>query len=92
VYNYLFLTAIGLTLGDSSTVHIYTQTVRRIQRTEQNTENCSITLSTSDFRIPVMCGFTLRYCQCCKFRNTKEGQVNYFSLVTEGLFKVTAVW
>jgi len=24
-----FLTAIGLTLGDSSTVHIYTQTVHR---------------------------------------------------------------
>jgi hypothetical protein len=29
-----FLTAIGLTPGDSSTVHIYTQTVHRIQRTE----------------------------------------------------------
>jgi hypothetical protein len=31
---YLFLTAIGLTPGGSSTVHIYTQTVHRIQRTE----------------------------------------------------------
>jgi hypothetical protein len=28
------LTAIGLTPGDRSTVHIYTQTVHRIQRTE----------------------------------------------------------
>jgi hypothetical protein len=33
-YYYLFLTAIGLTPGGSSTVHIYTQTVHRIQRTE----------------------------------------------------------
>jgi hypothetical protein len=31
-YHYLFLTAIGLTPGGSSTVHIYTQTVHRIQR------------------------------------------------------------
>jgi hypothetical protein len=32
--NDTYLTAIGLTPGDSSTVHIYTQTVHRIQRTE----------------------------------------------------------
>jgi hypothetical protein len=31
---YLFLTAIGLTPSGSSTVHIYTQTVCRIQRME----------------------------------------------------------
>jgi hypothetical protein len=31
---YYYLTAIGLTPGGSSTVHIYTQTVHRIQRTE----------------------------------------------------------
>jgi hypothetical protein len=32
---YVFvLTAVGLTPGGSSTVHIYTQTVHRIQRTE----------------------------------------------------------
>jgi hypothetical protein len=31
---YLFLTTIGLTPGGSSTVHIYTQTEHRIQRTE----------------------------------------------------------
>jgi hypothetical protein len=28
------LTAIGLTVGDSSTAHIYTQTIHRIQRME----------------------------------------------------------
>jgi hypothetical protein len=31
---YLFLTAIGLTAGGSSTAHIYTQTVHIIHRTE----------------------------------------------------------
>jgi hypothetical protein len=31
---YYYLTAIGLTSGGSITVHIYTQTVHRIQRTE----------------------------------------------------------
>jgi hypothetical protein len=30
----IYLTAIGLTAGGSSTVHIYTQTIYRIQRTE----------------------------------------------------------
>jgi hypothetical protein len=30
----IYLAAIGLTLGGSSTAHIYTQTVHRIQRTE----------------------------------------------------------
>jgi hypothetical protein len=30
----LFITAFGLTPGGSSTVHIYTQTVHRTQRTE----------------------------------------------------------
>jgi hypothetical protein len=47
IYIYLFLTAIGLTPGGSSTVHIYTQTVHRIQQysthlhtnSTQNTEN-----------------------------------------------------
>jgi hypothetical protein len=34
IYLYLYLTAVGLTPGGSSTVHIYTQTVHRIQRTE----------------------------------------------------------
>jgi hypothetical protein len=34
LFYYLFFTAIGLTPGGSSTVHIYTQTVHRIQRTE----------------------------------------------------------
>jgi hypothetical protein len=33
-YYYYYLTAIGLTPVGSSTVHIYTQTVHRIQRTE----------------------------------------------------------
>jgi hypothetical protein len=33
-YYYYYLTAIGLTPGGSSTVHIYTHTVHRIQRTE----------------------------------------------------------
>jgi hypothetical protein len=30
----MYLTAIGLTPGGSSTVHIYTQTIHRIQRTD----------------------------------------------------------
>jgi hypothetical protein len=34
IYIYIYLTAIGLTPGGSSTVHIYTQTTHRIQRTE----------------------------------------------------------
>jgi hypothetical protein len=34
IYIYIFLTAIGLTPGGSSTVHIYTQIIHRIQRTE----------------------------------------------------------
>jgi hypothetical protein len=33
-YYYYYLTAIGLTPVGSSTVHIYTQTVHRIQKTE----------------------------------------------------------
>jgi hypothetical protein len=33
-YIYLYLTAIGLTPGGSGTVHIYTQTLHRIQKTE----------------------------------------------------------
>jgi hypothetical protein len=33
-YYYYYLTAVELTPGGSSTVHIYTQTVHRIQRTE----------------------------------------------------------
>jgi hypothetical protein len=38
IYIYLFLTAIaiGLTPGGSSTVHIFTQTIHRIQKTEHN--------------------------------------------------------
>jgi hypothetical protein len=31
---YIYLTATGLTLGGSSTAHIYAQTIRIIQRTE----------------------------------------------------------
>jgi hypothetical protein len=34
-YYYYYLTAIGLSPGGSNTVHIYTQTIHRIQRTEQ---------------------------------------------------------
>jgi hypothetical protein len=34
LYIYIYLTAIGLTPGGSSTAHIYTQTIHRIQRTE----------------------------------------------------------
>jgi hypothetical protein len=33
-YYYYYLTAIGLTPSGSSTAHIYTQTVHRIQRTQ----------------------------------------------------------
>jgi hypothetical protein len=33
-YDMIYLTAIGLTFGGSSTAHIYTLTIHRIQRTE----------------------------------------------------------
>jgi hypothetical protein len=33
-YLFIYLTAIGLTLGGSNRAHIYTQTAHRIQRTE----------------------------------------------------------
>jgi len=33
-----FSTAIGLSLGDSSTVHIYTQTIHRTTQNKQHTE------------------------------------------------------
>jgi hypothetical protein len=35
---YIYLTAVGLTPGGSSTKHIYRQTVHIIQRKENNTE------------------------------------------------------
>jgi hypothetical protein len=38
---YIHLTAIGLTPDGSSTVHIYTQTVHRIQRTEHTYQSKS---------------------------------------------------
>jgi hypothetical protein len=44
LYIYIYLTAIGLTPGGSSTAHIYTQTVHRIQRTEHT---CSSYLHTN---------------------------------------------
>jgi hypothetical protein len=34
IYLFIYLTAIGLTPGGSSTAHIYTKTIHRIQRTE----------------------------------------------------------
>jgi hypothetical protein len=34
IYIYIYKTAIGLTPGGSRTVHIYTQTINRIQRKE----------------------------------------------------------
>jgi hypothetical protein len=34
LYNYIYITAIGLTPGGSNTAHIYIQTVHRIHRTE----------------------------------------------------------
>jgi hypothetical protein len=34
IYIYIYLTAIGLTPGGSSTAHIYTQTIHIIQRKE----------------------------------------------------------
>jgi hypothetical protein len=34
----IYLTAVGVTPGGSSTAHIYTQTVHRIQRTEHNNQ------------------------------------------------------
>jgi hypothetical protein len=36
-FMFAFLTTIGLTPDDSDTVHIYTQTVHRIQRTNTHT-------------------------------------------------------
>jgi hypothetical protein len=37
IYDIIYLTEIGLTPGGSSSAHIYTQTIHRIQRTEHNT-------------------------------------------------------
>jgi hypothetical protein len=37
-YIYICLTAVGLTPGGSSTLHIYTQTIHIIRRKENNTE------------------------------------------------------
>jgi hypothetical protein len=37
-YMIYLLTAVGLALGDSSTVHIYTQTIHRTTRSKQYTE------------------------------------------------------
>jgi len=39
----IYLTAIGLTPGGSSTVHIYTQTIHRTtQSTQNNTQNITV--------------------------------------------------
>jgi hypothetical protein len=51
IYIYI-LTAIGLTLGGSSTVHIYTQTINRTQITS-NLEECG--------PCPVFASFTLAF-------------------------------
>jgi len=40
IYMIYLLTAIGLTAGDSSTVHIYTQTVHRTTQITTNLEAC----------------------------------------------------
>jgi hypothetical protein len=35
IYDMIYLTAVGLTLGGSNTVHIYTQTVHRTTQSTQ---------------------------------------------------------
>jgi hypothetical protein len=43
IYEMIYLTAIGLPPGGSSTVHIYTQTIHRTtQSTQNNTQNNTI--------------------------------------------------
>jgi hypothetical protein len=50
-YNMIYLTAVGLTPGGSSTSHVYTQTVVHIiQRKENNTENGKLR-SSRGFRL-----------------------------------------
>ena len=51
----IYLTAIGLTPGGSSTVHIYTQTIyRTTQSTQNNTQNN--TINTQNNTIKEECG------------------------------------
>jgi hypothetical protein len=54
----IYLTAIGLTSGGSSTVHIYTQTVHRIQRTEHNKKKQKIGVCGL---CPVFASYTLPF-------------------------------
>jgi hypothetical protein len=42
IYIYIYLTAVSLTPGGSSTSHIYTQTVHRIQKKEKLEEKVKI--------------------------------------------------
>jgi len=43
IYDMIYLTAVGLTLVGSSTVHIYTQTIHgTTQSTQNNTQNNTI--------------------------------------------------
>jgi hypothetical protein len=49
----IYLTAIGLTPGGSSTVHVYTQTVHRTTQITSNLEECG--------PCPVFASFTLAF-------------------------------
>jgi hypothetical protein len=49
----IYLTAVGLTPGGSSTVHIYTQTIQRSTQIEANLEECG--------PCPIFANFTLAF-------------------------------
>jgi hypothetical protein len=47
LYEYIYLTVIGLTPGGSSIAHIYTQTMHRIQRTECTQQSKKLNLHSN---------------------------------------------
>jgi len=55
-YDMIYLTAIGLTPGGSSTVHIYTQTIHRMTQNKQYIEQHSSLIWKSADRVPSLRG------------------------------------
>jgi hypothetical protein len=51
----MYLTAVGLTPGGNSTVHIYTHTTHRIQRTEHTQQSTNLKLIWEMRAVPRLC-------------------------------------
>jgi hypothetical protein len=71
-HNDIYLAAIGLTPGDSSTVHIYTQTVHRIQRTEHTYESKNLKLIWELRAVPRLCELYPGICLTTEEKNTEK--------------------